>query len=49
MDSYSWSGAQAAHLDIANKEFSGKDRPLVPAGATGYAVALLEEFAAGLE
>lgn len=38
-----------AHLDIANKEFSGKDRPLVPTGATGYAVALLEEFAAGLE
>lgn len=38
-----------AHLDIANKEFSGKDRALVPAGATGYAVALLEEFAAGLE
>jgi leucyl aminopeptidase len=38
-----------AHLDIANKEFSGKDRSLVPAGATGYAVALLEEFAAGLE
>jgi leucyl aminopeptidase len=38
-----------AHLDIANKEFSGKDRTLVPAGATGYAVALLEEFAAGLE
>ncbi|MDQ7247818.1 leucyl aminopeptidase [Dongia sedimenti] len=38
-----------AHLDIANKEFTGKDRPLVPTGATGYAVALLEEFAAGLE
>jgi leucyl aminopeptidase len=38
-----------AHLDIANKEFSGKDRALVPAGATGYAVALLEEFAAALE
>ena len=38
-----------AHLDIANKEFSGKDRAMVPAGATGYAVALLEEFAAGLE
>jgi leucyl aminopeptidase len=38
-----------AHLDIANKEFAAKDRPLVPAGATGYAVARLEEFAAGLE
>jgi leucyl aminopeptidase len=42
-------GRAWAHLDIANKEFSGKDRSLVPAGATGYAVALLEEFAAGLE
>ena len=34
---------------IRSKEFTGKDRSLVPAGATGYAVALLEEFAAGLE
>jgi leucyl aminopeptidase len=38
-----------AHLDIANKEFTHKDRALAPVGATGYAVALLEEFAAGLE
>jgi leucyl aminopeptidase len=38
-----------AHLDIASKEFAGKDRTTVPAGATGYAVALLEEFAARLE
>jgi leucyl aminopeptidase len=42
-------GRPWAHLDIASKEFTGKDRPLIPAGATGYAVALLEEFAAGLE
>jgi leucyl aminopeptidase len=42
-------GRPWAHLDIASKEFTGKDRALVPAGATGYAVALLEEFAAGLE
>jgi leucyl aminopeptidase len=38
-----------AHLDIASKEFTGKDRALAPVGATGYAVALLEEFASGLE
>ena len=38
-----------AHLDIANKEFTHKDRALAPVGATGYAVALLEEFAAGQE
>jgi len=42
-------GRPWAHLDIANKEFTGKDRALVPVGATGYAVALLEEFAAGTE
>jgi leucyl aminopeptidase len=42
-------GRPWAHLDIANKEFTGKDRALTPVGATGYAVALLEEFAAGLE
>jgi leucyl aminopeptidase len=36
-----------AHLDIASKEFSDKDRSLVPVGATGYAVALLESFVAG--
>jgi len=38
-----------AHLDIASKEFTGKDRALTPVGATGYAVALLEEFAASTE
>lgn len=42
-------GRPWAHLDIASKEFTGKDRALTPVGATGYAVALLEEFAAGLE
>lgn len=42
-------GRPWAHLDIASKEFTGKDRPLIPAGATGYAVALLEEFAASSE
>jgi leucyl aminopeptidase len=33
-----------AHLDIAGKEFTEKDRALAPVGATGYAVTLLEEF-----
>jgi leucyl aminopeptidase len=38
-----------AHLDIANKEFSDKDRALVPVGASGYGVALLESFATARE
>ena len=42
-------GCSWAHLDIADKEFTTKDRALAPVGATGYAVALLEEFAAGQE
>ena len=42
-------GRPWAHLDIASKEFTGKDKALVPVGATGYAVALLEEFATSLE
>lgn len=42
-------GRPWAHLDIADKEFAKKDRALVPVGATGYAVALLEQFAAGME
>jgi leucyl aminopeptidase len=42
-------GRPWAHLDIASKEFTGKDRSLAPTGATGFAVAMLEEFAAGLE
>jgi leucyl aminopeptidase len=42
-------GRPWAHLDIAGKEFTEKDRALAPTGATGYAVALLEEFIAGLE
>jgi len=44
VDGRSW-----AHLDIANKEFTDKDRSVVPVGATGYAVALLEQFAADQE
>jgi leucyl aminopeptidase len=42
-------GRPWAHLDIASKEFSDKDRSLVPVGATGYAVALLESFIATRE
>jgi leucyl aminopeptidase len=42
-------GRPWAHLDIASKEFATKDRALAPTGATGFAVAMLEEFAAGLE
>ena len=42
-------GRPWAHLDIANKEFATKDGPLAPVGATGYAVALLEAFAASVE
>jgi leucyl aminopeptidase len=42
-------GRPWAHLDIANKEFSDKDRSLMPVGASGYGVALLEQFAAGHE
>jgi leucyl aminopeptidase len=42
-------GRPWAHLDIASKEFSDKDRSLVPVGATGYAAALLESFVAGRE
>ncbi len=33
-----------AHLDIADKEFAKKNRPTCPKGATGYGVALLDEF-----
>lgn len=38
-----------AHLDIAGREFAGKDRSTCPAGGTGYAVQLLEQFAAKAE
>ncbi len=38
-----------AHLDIANKEFANKDSALTPVGATGYGVALLENFIAARE
>jgi len=42
-------GCTWAHLDIAAKEFAGKDKAMTPTGATGYAVALLEQYIAGLE
>ena len=42
-------GRPWAHLDIANKEFAEKDRPLIPVGASGYGVALLEAYAAARE
>ncbi len=42
-------GRPWAHLDIANKEFADKDRSLMPVGASGYGVALLESFAAARE
>jgi leucyl aminopeptidase len=42
-------GRPWAHLDIANKEFSEKDRSLMPIGASGYGVALLESFVAARE
>jgi leucyl aminopeptidase len=38
-----------AHLDIAGREFAGKDRVTCPAGGTGYAVQLLEQFVAKVE
>nr|WP_298689356.1 leucyl aminopeptidase [uncultured Dongia sp.] len=38
-----------AHLDIAGREFAGKDRSTCPAGGTGYAVQLLEQFVAKTE
>jgi leucyl aminopeptidase len=42
-------GRPWAHLDIADKEFATKDGALAPIGATGYGVALLEQFAAAIE
>lgn len=38
-----------AHLDIAGREFASKDRATCPAGGTGYAVQLLEQFVAASE
>ncbi len=38
-----------AHLDIAGREFANKDRATCPAGGTGYAVQLLEQFVAKTE
>jgi leucyl aminopeptidase len=38
-----------AHLDIAGREFAAKDRTTCPAGGTGYAVQLLEQFVARSE
>ena len=37
-------GKPWAHLDIANKEFAGKDTVICPEGATGYGVALFDAF-----
>jgi leucyl aminopeptidase len=42
-------GRPWAHLDIADKEFAAKETALAPVGATGYGVALLEQFAAAIE
>lgn len=42
-------GCAWAHLDIAAKEFTGKDKTTTPTGGTGYAVALLEQYIAELE
>lgn len=42
-------GRAWAHLDIAGKEFRHKDDPIGPAGGTGFAVQLLEEFVARQE
>jgi len=37
-------GKPWAHLDIANKEFAGRDTAICPEGATGYGVALFDAF-----
>ena len=37
-------GAAWAHLDIAGKAWTTKDLPVVPKGATGYGVRLLDEW-----
>jgi leucyl aminopeptidase len=37
-------GKPWAHLDIANKEFAGRDSAICPEGATGYGVALFDAF-----
>ena len=37
-------GKPWAHLDIANKEFTGRDTAICPEGATGYGVALFDAF-----
>jgi leucyl aminopeptidase len=33
-----------AHLDLADKEFAKKSGPVCPKGASGYGVALFDEF-----
>jgi leucyl aminopeptidase len=38
-----------AHLDIAGREFTSKERATCPVGGTGYAVQLLEQFVARSE
>lgn len=42
-------GCAWAHLDIAAKEFTSKNKTMTPTGGTGYAVALLEQFLADIE
>jgi leucyl aminopeptidase len=37
-------GVAWAHLDIAGKAWTSKDQPIVPKGATGYGVRLLDEW-----
>jgi leucyl aminopeptidase len=37
-------GKPWAHLDIASKEFAGRDSAICPEGATGYGVALFDAF-----
>jgi leucyl aminopeptidase len=40
-------GKPWAHLDIADKEFIHKDKPICPEGASGYGVALFDAFLRG--
>jgi len=42
-------GRPWAHLDIADKEFAHKDKPICPEGASGHGVALFDAFLRGRE
>ncbi len=42
-------GKPWAHLDIADKEFAHKDKPICPEGASGHGVALFDAFLRGRE